>query len=433
LETDPLPYYLTVSGLDAQVHPVPTIVIAGILLIIILLIFSVLISGSEAAYWSLHSQNLLKTGKKNNYLMSFPPESPEKLLATVVVANNFISIFIIILLMHFAGQLIVLTGSALAGYLTAAVVLFILLLNEVLPKSWAVRHADRMVRITGFPLKIIYAVFYPLISALTRNASTNRNNHAATGISLDELSQALERSADNENAEEKEILEGIVRFGHKNVAEIMHSRVDVVALKFDAPFEKVIEVINESGYSRIPVYSGSFDHVKGILYIKDLLPFINDQQDFRWQSILRIPFFVPETKKIDDLLEEFRKNKVHMAIVVDEYGGSSGIVTMEDILEEIVGDIPDEFDEDEHYSMRLSENKYLFDGKIQLDDFCKFTGSDSHAFDDCKGEADTLAGLILEIKGEIPALNEKIRCKNFLFAIDAVDNRRIKKIKVEIT
>jgi len=216
------------------------------------------------------------------------------------------------------------------------------------------------------------------------------------------------------------------------VAEIMRSRVDAVSVDIDSSYSKIMNLITETGFSRIPVFSDTFDNIKGILYIKDLLPHVHKGASFRWQSIIRPPFYVPETKKIDDLLEEFQKNKVHMAIVVDEYGGTSGIVTLEDVLEEIVGEITDEFDEEEKFYTKISETKYLFDGKTMLNDFYKVLGLEESVFDDIKGEADTLAGLILELKGEIPVKNDIINCKNYVFTIEAVDNRRIKQIKVDI-
>jgi gliding motility-associated protein GldE len=246
------------------------------------------------------------------------------------------------------------------------------------------------------------------------------------------LSQALELTSQTELKEDKEILKGIVKFGNKSVAEIMRSRVDVISADINESFPKIMNLITETGFSRIPVYSDSFDNIKGILYIKDLLPHAHKGANFRWQNIIRPPFYVPETKKIDDLLEEFQKNKVHLAIVVDEYGGTSGIVTLEDVLEEIVGEITDEFDEEEKFYTKLADNKYLFDGKTMLNDFYKVIGTEDTVFDDVKGEADTLAGLILELKGEIPLKNDTITCKNYVFTIEAVDNRRIKQIKVEI-
>jgi gliding motility-associated protein GldE len=249
---------------------------------------------------------------------------------------------------------------------------------------------------------------------------------------MNEISQALELTSDNELSDEKEILEGIVKFGNKSVEEIMRPRVDVVSIEIKTGFSEVLAVINKSGYSRIPVYNRSFDNISGILYIKDLLPHSHKGDIFKWQTLIRPPFYVPETKKINSLLEEFQKTKVHLAIVVDEYGGTAGIVTLEDILEEIVGDITDEFDEEENFYSRISQNIFLFDGKTLLVDFYKVVNCDDSIFNDVKGDADTLAGLILELEGEIPALNEKISCKNFIFTIEAVDKRRIKQIKVEI-
>lgn len=418
-------------------HPATPAAIIGILFLVLLLFLSALISGSEVAYFSLNSQYRLKLGKKKDkHAASILQvlENPEKLLATILVANNFVNTGIVILAAYVTDLLIGFSEIQTTGYIVfVGILTFILLFfGEILPKVYAGRYAIRVARTMALPLKTMEHVFSPL-NALLIYFIRKRSKSHSSNISIDELSQALELTATDEDYDDKEILEGIVRFGNKNVAEIMCSRVDVVALELKDSFEKVINLINDSGYSRIPVYSGSLDNIRGILYIKDLLPFIHKQETIHWQSIIRSPFFVPETKKIDDLLEEFQKDKVHMAIVVDEYGGSSGIVTLQDILEEIVGDILDEFDEDEHYSTRISENKYLFDGKILLNDFYKFTGCDSHLFDDCKGDADTLAGLILELKGEIPVLHEKITCKNFIFSIDAVDNRRIKKIRVEIT
>jgi gliding motility-associated protein GldE len=286
----------------------------------------------------------------------------------------------------------------------------------------------------AFPLAYLGVLFTPVNAVLIKStALVNRRLKAQQDeISMDDISQALELTAGNELSEEKEILEGIVKFGNKSVAEIMRSRVDVVAVDIRWGFDQILEVIDQSGYSRMPVYSESFDNVKGVLFIKDLLPYTEKGVNFNWQSLVRPPFYVPESRKISALLEDFQKNKVHMAIVVDEYGGSSGIVTLEDVLEEIVGDIADEFDEDEHFYSRLGENKFIFDGKTSLLDFCRVTNTEDGIFDEVRGESDTLAGLILELKGEFPAVNEKISCKNFIFSIDAITKRRIKQIRVEI-
>jgi len=438
LETDPLPYFL---NLPWEVHFLPMTGSAAIslLLIILLLISSALISGSEVAYFSLSPKDRQKISsqkERNSHFILHNLENPEKLLATILVANNFVNVGIVILSSYTTGVLVDFSNAETLGFIFQIIVItfFLLLFGEIIPKVYATRHAMRVAKVMAFPLNILERIFRPINSILIFSTSfvNRRMQKHSQNISVDELSQALELTADHEISEDKDILEGIVKFGNKSAVEIMRSRVYVDAIDIRESFKKVIELINESGYSRIPVYSETFDNIRGILYIKDLLPYIHKGDNFRWQSIIRPPFYVPETKKIDDLLEDFQKNKVHMAIVVDEYGGSSGIVTLEDILEEIVGDIADEFDEDENYFTKLADNKYLFDGKISLNDFYKITDCDEHVFDTHKGDADTLAGLILELKGEIPALNEKISCENFIFSIDAVDNRRIQKIKVEI-
>ncbi|WP_423128322.1 gliding motility-associated protein GldE [Gaoshiqia sp. Z1-71] len=438
METDPLPDFITLSW-DVYFHPVTTTAVISLIFIVILLITSALISGSEVAYFSLSPKDRQKLNSKKEkyaYFILHNLENPEKLLATILVANNFVNVGIVILSSYTTNMLIDFSQAETAGYIfkVVAITFFLLLFGEIIPKVYASRHSLRVARMMALPLNLLEQIFSPINAVLIYSTSfvNRRMQKHSQNISVDELSKALELTADNEISEDKDILEGIVKFGNKSAVEIMRSRVDVVAVDIKDSYNKVINLINESGYSRIPVYSGSFDNIRGILYIKDLLPHLHKQENFRWQSIIRPPFYVPETKKIDDLLEEFQKNKVHMAVVVDEYGGSSGIVTLEDILEEIVGDISDEFDDDEIYHTKIAENKYLFDGKILLNDFYKITGANEHTFDEHKGDADTLAGLILELKGEIPALHEKIICKNFVFSIEAVDNRRIKKIKVEI-
>ncbi|SFF07774.1 gliding motility-associated protein GldE [Sunxiuqinia elliptica] len=438
METDPLPI-LTAINWDIEFYPLTPAVILSLVLVLLLLFFSALISGSEVAYFSLSPQDRekLKSSKsKQNNTILHNLNNPEKLLATILVANNFVNVGVVILSAYTTGKLVNFTAAPTLGFIFQVIVItFVLLLfGEIIPKVYATRHSLGFARFMAVPLRVLEQLFRPINSILISSTSfVNKRFHKQPqNISVDELSQALELTLENDHTEDKEILEGIVKFGNKNVVEIMRSRVDVEALEFKDSYSKVINLINDSGYSRIPVYDGSFDNIKGILYIKDLLPHIHKKENFKWQTIIRPPFYVPETKKIDDLLEEFQKNKVHMAIVVDEYGGSSGIVTLEDVLEEIVGEIADEFDEDENYFTKIAENKYLFDGKILLHDFYKITGTNDHVFDDYKGDADTLAGLILELKGEIPPAHEKLKCENFVFSIESVDNRRIKKIKVEI-
>lgn len=438
MEPEPLPM-LTAIYWNIQFHPFTSGVVISLLVIAFLLMLSALISGSEVAYFSLSPSEKYKISntlaKKHSYIRK-NLESPEQLLATILVANNFINVGIVILSSFTVDNLIDFTNEPILGFVVQVFVIsfLILLFGEIIPKVYSTHHALKFARFIAIPLYYSIKILKPVNSILIYSTSfiNNRihayNNH----ISVDELSQALELTSKAELKDDSEILKGIVKFGNKSVVEIMRSRVDVISIDIDSGYDKVMNLITETGFSRIPVYSETFDNIKGILYIKDLLPHVNKGVSFRWQSIIRPPFYVPETKKIDDLLEEFQKSKVHMAIVVDEYGGTSGIVTLEDVLEEIVGEITDEFDEDEKFYTKLSDSKYLFDGKTMLNDFYKVIGLEDDIFDDVKGEADTLAGLILELKGEIPARNDTITCKNYVFSIEAVDNRRIKQIKVEI-
>lgn len=439
METEPLLKSTVIGSLDIQFHPFTIGIAFSIFIVVLLLITSALISGSEVAFFSLNAgdkQKLKKKGKTNQRVLS-NLESPEKLLATILVANNFVNIGIIILTTFITKNIFTIQNSPLVEFILQVVLItFILLLvGEIIPKVYASYFALGFARFMAFPLQILGKIFQPVNSILIYSTSfvNRRLQKHRKEISMNEISQALELTSDQELSEEKEILEGIVKFGNKNVEEIMHPRVDVIAIDIKTEFKEVLKIINDSGYSRIPVYIDSFDNISGILYIKDILPHSHKGNQFKWQTLIRAPFYVPKTKKINSLLEEFQKNKVHLAIVIDEYGGTSGVVTLEDILEEIVGDITDEFDEVEVFFSKISDNTYLFDGKVLLGDFYKAVGCNDSVFDEVKGDADTIAGLILELKGEIPRLHEKIKCKQFSFTIDEVNNRRIKKIKVEIT
>ena len=438
METEPLPHSIAVSW-NVHLFPLTTAGVISLLCIVLLLATSALISGSEVAYFSLSPKDKHKLGqRKDRHSLSVLRnlENPENLLATILVANNFANVGIVILSTYATSILIDFSQAQTLGYIFQVFVItfFLLLFGEIIPKVYATRYSLRFAKMMSTPLNFLSILFRPINLLLIYSTSfvNRRVQKHSQNISIDELSQALQLTDDLEILEDKEILEGIVKFGNKHVVEIMRPRVDIEALDLKDSFHKAVNVINESGYSRIPVYSGSFDNIRGILYTKDLLPYMHNRDNFKWQTIIRPPFYVPETKKIDDLLEEFQKNKVHMAIVVDEYGGSSGIVTLEDILEEIVGDISDEFDDEENYYTKISPDKFLFDGKILLHDFYKIVDCEDDIFVEEKGDADTLAGLILELKGDIPAVHEKISCHQFNFSIEAVDNRRIKKIKVEI-
>lgn len=439
METDSTTATVPSEIWDIQFFPFTHGIVAATIIVLLLLIGSAFISGSQVAYFSLtpsQRKKLLQGKSKNSQRVLNHLEKPEKLLATLLVANHFINIAIIIIAVFVSNQLLSFGSSQATGFIIQAVAISMLLLlfGEILPKIYASRYAIAFARLMAVPVVILEKLFRPVnyFLELSLSSGVKQLHNKRKNISMDEISQALELTSDNELSDEKEILEGIVKFGNKSVEEILRPRVDVVSIEIKTGFAAVLEIINKSGYSRIPVYNESFDNISGILYIKDLLPHSHKGNSFKWQTLIRPPFYVPETKKINALLEDFQKTKVHFAIVVDEYGGTAGIVTLEDILEEIVGDISDEFDEEENFYTRISENTFLFDGKILLVDFYKAVECDDSIFNDVKGDADTLAGLILELKGEIPAFHEKIPCKNFLFTIEAVDKRRIKQIKVEI-
>lgn len=438
METVPLLETIQLTNWNIQFHPITIGVALSFIVVLLLLLSSAFISGSEVAYFSLNASEKHKLKKKSavNQRVLKNLENPEKLLATILVANNFVNIAIIILSAYLTGNLVTFENMPIVEFILQVVVItfFLLLFGEIIPKVYATHFALGFARFMALPLLTLEKVFRPINSVLIYSTSfvNKKLQNYRKKVSMDEISQALELTSDHEISDEKDILEGIVKFGNKNVGEIMKPRVDVVSIEIKSDFSKVLQVIIESGYSRIPIYIDSFDNISGILYIKDLLPHSHKGNSFKWQTLTRPPFHVPITKKINSLLEEFQKNKVHMAVVVDEYGGTSGIVTLEDILEEIVGDIIDEFDEEENFFTKLSDNTYLFDGKILLGDFYKIVNCDDTVFNDVKGDAETLAGLILEQKGEIPARNEKIKCKQFDFSIEAVNNRRIKQIKVVI-
>lgn len=423
---------------DIEMHPLTIGIAISILIVLLLLLSSALISGSEVAYFSLSAadkQQLKKKGKTNERVLK-NLESPEKLLATILVANNFVNVGIIILTAFITNNLVSFTNAPVLDFVFQVVLItfFLLLFGEIFPKVYATHFALKFAKFMALPLQTLERLFRPTNAILIYSTGfvNRRLQKHKKNISMDEISQALELTSDKELSEEKDILEGIVKFGNKDVSEIMKPRVDVVSIDIKTGFKEVIDIINNSGYSRIPVYIDSFDNVSGILYIKDILPHSHKANSFKWQTLIRPPFYVPDTKKISSLLEEFQKTKIHLAIVVDEYGGTSGIVTLEDILEEIVGDITDEFDEEENFFSKVSENEYVFDAKVLLGDFYRVINCNDTIFDDVKGDADTLAGLILEIKGEIPTLHEEIKCKQFMFTIEEVDNRRIKQIKVVI-
>lgn len=412
-------------------------VVIGIAVIAVLLIASALISGSEVAFFSLGPSELskLKTRKgRVSKTIRDLLDQPESLLATILIVNNFANVAIVILSTWVSHSLFDFSSIPVLGFIIQTVIItfVILLIGEIVPKVYATRFSLRFVFFMAIPIQTLRVLFKPISFILVKSTSLvqKRIKEKRHNISMDDLSQALELTS--ETLEDDEILKGIVKFGHTDVKEVMKSRVDVVAVSISTSFKDLIQIITETGYSRIPVYENDFDHVNGILYVKDLLPHIDKPVGFRWQSLIRPPYFVPMNKKINDLLEEFQKHKIHLALVVDEYGGTSGLVTLEDILEEIVGEISDESDEDEKLFKVIDEKTYIFEAKILLNDFYRVLDLQEDVFETIKGEAETLAGLILELNGEIPDKDERFIHNDFIFVIEQVDERRISKVKVEL-
>ena len=408
------------------------IVLAGLLLLV-----SGFASASEIAFFSLSPSDLSAIDEKkhpSDEKISKLLEDTERLLATILITNNFVNVTII-MLCNFFFMSVFEFHSPIAEFLILTVILTFLLLlfGEIMPKIYSAQKTLAFCRFSAPGIWMFRSLFYPVASMLVRSTSFlnkhfARKNH---NISVDELSHALELTDKEELKEENNILEGIIRFGGETAKEVMTSRLDVVDLDIRTPFKDVLQCIIENAYSRIPIYSENRDNIKGILYIKDLLPHLN-KVDFRWQSLIRPAYFVPETKMIDDLLRDFQANKIHIAIVVDEFGGTSGIVTMEDIIEEIVGEIHDEYDDEERTYAVLNDHTWVFEAKTQLTDFYKITKVDEEVFDEVAGDSDTLAGLLLELKGEFPALHEKVTYDHYEFEVLEMDNRRILKVKFTI-
>lgn len=412
--------------------------ISGILVVLLLLFVSALVSGSEVAYFSLLPAELDKirnAKSRGGRIAAGLLKHPDRLLATILVTNNFVNVGIVILSTFITSNLFDFGSRELLAFLIQVVVITFLILffSEVLPKVYANRYALRFALFTAPGLLFFTKIFSPVSSVLIRSTSiVNKRLIKKKGnLSIDELSDALELTEES-LPEEKKILKGIVKFGNIDVKDIMCPRVDVVSIEKNAPYTQLLELVQESGFSRIPVFEETFDEIIGVLYIKDLLPYLDKKDSFDWNSLIRPPFFVPESKKINDLLKEFQVEHIHLAIVVDEYGGTSGIVTLEDILEEIVGEISDESDAEEQAYKIIDENNIIFEGKVLLNDFYKIANTEDDIFDEVKGDADTLAGLILELRGEFPKKEDKLAYKDFVFQVKEVDKRRIKLIHVTI-
>ncbi|WP_370477676.1 gliding motility-associated protein GldE [Tamlana flava] len=441
MDPDPASFITLIATTDFSV-------IISFALLFLLLICSALISGAEVALFSLNIEQIkegLQQNSKRIEIIARLLERPKKLLATILVSNNFINIAIVILF-AFIGEIIfkdiVLTFNlylveiSLKFLLEVVLVTFLILLfGEILPKIYASRNNLKFAIFMAYPLRVLDVVLSP-ISLPMRGATLaihNKLGKQKSGISVDQLSQALELTSEEDTTkEEHKILQGIVSFGNTDTKQVMRPRIDIFALSIDQKYLEIMPEIVENGYSRIPIYKDNIDTIVGVLYVKDLLPYI-DRKQFDWTTLIREPFFVPENKKLDDLMAEFQEKKVHLAVVVDEYGGTSGLISLEDIIEEIVGDISDEFDDEDLTYSKLDENNYVFEGKTALKDFYKIIKlEDDSVFEAGKGEAETVAGFVLEISGSFPKLNSKINFENYIFTIEAMDKKRIKLVKFTI-
>ena len=429
--------YLQQLFSEVQLNPLGFGEVLAAILACVLLIASGFASGSEIAFFSLSPTDLSELDEDKNaadrHIVRLRKDS-ERTLATILITNNLVNVTIIMLANYFFASWINFGRAQWLEFVVVTILLTFLLLlfGEIIPKVYCGQHALAACRRFAAPIMALSRLFRPLSAVLISTGTlaervVQKENRV---LSVDDLEQALELTDKEELKDEQNMLEGIVRFGDETAKEVMTSRQDIVDLDFRSAFPDVIRCIVENNYSRIPVYQESIDNVKGILYIKDLLPHLGKPANFRWQSLIRPPYFVPEMKKIDDLLREFQENKVHIAIVVDEFGGTSGLITLEDILEEIVGEINDEYDEEEKSYVRVNANTYIFEGKTLLTDFYKILNLDDDVFEDAEGDADTLAGLMLELKEDFPKLHEKIDYKGFKFEITGIDGHRISRIKV---
>jgi gliding motility-associated protein GldE len=416
-----------------------TNLVFGFVAIFTLLFCSALVSGAEVALFSLSQKDIddtLQHHPSKGKIISELLEKPKKLLATLLVANNFINIGVVILFSYVGHDIFSgITSPVLKSIIEVILVTFLILLfGEVLPKVYASRNNIKFAKLIAYPVAGLDKLLSP-ISLPMRKVTIylhNKLGKQKTNFSVDQLSQALELTdTDETSTEEQKILEGIVTFGNTDTKQVMSPRMDIFALEIDESFKTIYSKIVEKGYSRIPVYRDNIDHIEGVLFVKDLLRHI-DKEEFDWKTLIREPFFVPENKKIDNLLKDFQSMKSHLAIVVDEYGGTSGLVSLEDIIEEIVGDISDEFDGNNVNYSKIDDKNYLFEGKINLKDFYRVTAVDEDLFEIKKGEAETLAGFILEVLGNFPKKDQKIEFENCTFSIEAVDKKRVKQIKVTI-
>lgn len=419
-------------------HPLTLGTFFAAVLAVVLLYVSGFASGSEIAFFSLSPSDLAEIEEENHPADKHVKElreDSERTLATILITNNFVNVTIIMLCNYVFASLVQFKALWIEFLCITVLLTFLLLLfGEIMPKIYSRQNPLKFCRRCVSFVMAMRRLFWPLESLLIQSGALAEKvvQKENLVLSVDDLEQALELTDKEDIKEEQQILKGIIRFGDETAKEVMTSRQDIVDLDIRSSYTEVLQCVVENNYSRIPVYQDNTDNIRGVLYIKDLLPHLSKPANFRWQSLIRPPYFVPETKKIDDLLREFQENKVHIAIVVDEFGGTSGLVTLEDILEEIVGEINDEFDEEERNYSKLNYNTYIFEGKTLLSDFCKIINVPDDEFADVEGDADSLAGLLLELKGDFPSMHEMIEYSRYTFEVLAVEGRRISRIKVVI-
>ena len=420
------------------VNPISPSILISILLAFFLILLSGFASASEIAFFSLSPADLEAMDPDKSpldMLVQKLRDDSERTLATILITNNLVNVTIIMLCNYIFTNLLTFSAEWLQFLCVTILLTFLLLLfGEIIPKVYGNTNPLAFCRKAVKGVMFFRKLFWPIETILLKSGAfaekvLQKENRQ---LSIDDLEQALELTDKSDIKDEQSMLQGIIRFGDETAKEVMTSRQDIIDLDIRCSYEDVLKCIVDNNYSRIPVYQDNKDNIRGVLYIKDLLPHLSKPANFRWQSLIRPPYFVPETKKIDDLLREFQENKVHIAIVVDEFGGTSGIVTLEDILEEIVGEINDEYDEEEHNYTKLDANSYIFEGKTLLNDFTKILNLPDDEFDDVEGDADSLAGLLLEIKGDFPAVHEILKYKRYTFEVLEIDERRISKVKVII-
>lgn len=411
-------------------------VVVYALISVLLLTLSAMASGSEVAFFSLTRSDMQELESRSDIGARRVVEllsNPDRLLATILVTNNMVNICLVITVTQLVGEIFTFSGVWEFVFNTVVITFLLLLFGEIMPKVVAQSNPVKISTLLSLPLRLLKWLVYPLAFILMR--TSNRVSRLATRnaeISIEELADAVDLT-ETGSEEEQKMLSGIVAFGQTEVVEIMHSRVDITGLEFDVSYDEVRKVIVETGYSRIPVYGDDLDDVRGVLYVKDLLPYIGEASDFEWQKLLRKPYFVHEHMMIDDLLKEFQKKKIHIAIVVDEYGATQGLISLEDILEEVVGEITDESDEDEDKLYeKIGEHTYIFDAKIHIGEFVRAIGYDEDAFADVEGHAETLAGLMMELKRDLPRRGDELQSHGVKFFIATMDGRRVDKIKVEV-